>query len=48
MVFTYGGLESMWDATVVAHFKALFLLQLRNKTVRIVNGPFGVFWKERL
>jgi hypothetical protein len=24
------------------------LLQLRNKTVRIVNGPFGVFWKERL
>jgi hypothetical protein len=37
-----GGLESMWDAIVVAYFKALFLLELRNKRVRILIGPFGI------
>lgn len=41
-VFTDGGLQSMWDAIVVAHFKALFFLELKNKTVRIVIGPFGI------
>ena len=42
MICTDGGLESMWDAIVVAYFKALFLLELRNKTVRILIGPFGI------
>lgn len=42
MVFINGGFESMWVAIVVAHFKAFFLLVLRNKTVRIVIGPFGI------
>ena len=42
LVFIDGGLEIMWNATVAAHFKALFLLELWKKTVRIVIGTFGI------